>query len=89
MLNENALRSSVDGESEALMNEIIHEDFKDTTVLAVAHRLEGMEAFDRVVLMDEGRVVESGRPKDLLEMPSGKLRAMWEQSRETHFRNEV
>jgi ATP-binding cassette subfamily B multidrug efflux pump len=37
------------------------------TVIAIAHRLSTIAAMDRLVVMDEGRIIEQGRHGDLLE----------------------
>ncbi|PLB55396.1 putative ABC transporter [Aspergillus steynii IBT 23096] len=54
--------SSVDRETERLMQEIIREEFRRYTIIAVRHRLEMIMDFDRVVVMDRGEVVEMGNP---------------------------
>ena len=54
--------SSVDHETERVMQEIIRTEFKDYTVVAVSHRLDMIMDFDRVVVMDTGEIVEVGNP---------------------------
>ena len=49
------------------MQKIIREDFKNKTIIAVAHRLETILDFDRIVVLDQGAIVEQGTPRDLLE----------------------
>ncbi|KAH7370165.1 putative ABC multidrug transporter [Rhexocercosporidium sp. MPI-PUGE-AT-0058] len=57
--------SSVDDKTERIMQEIIRSDFKDYTVVAISHRLEMIMDFDRVIVMDSGKIVEDGNPKIL------------------------
>ncbi|KAG6354150.1 hypothetical protein INS49_004754 [Diaporthe citri] len=57
--------SSVDHETERLMQDIIKKEFKDYTIIAVSHRLDMIMDFDRVVVMDTGEVVEVGNPMEL------------------------
>ncbi|KAI7783325.1 hypothetical protein LA080_012080 [Diaporthe eres] len=59
------MSSSVDHETERLMQEIIKEEFKEYTIIAVSHRLDMIMDFDRVVVMDTGEVVEVGNPMEL------------------------
>ncbi|EED19910.1 ABC multidrug transporter, putative [Talaromyces stipitatus ATCC 10500] len=59
--------SSVDHETERVMQEIIRTEFKAYTVVAVSHRLDMIMDFDRVVVMDTGEVVEVGNPVKLAE----------------------
>ncbi|KAF4634157.1 hypothetical protein G7Y89_g3952 [Cudoniella acicularis] len=54
--------SSVDQETDRKMHDIIFEDFADQTVIAILHRREELYRFDRVVVVDRGRIVSSGKP---------------------------
>ncbi|KAJ5628297.1 hypothetical protein N7490_010525 [Penicillium lividum] len=59
--------SSVDRETERVMQEAIRTEFKNYTVIAVSHRLDMIMDFDRVVVMDTGEVVEVGKPSVLAQ----------------------
>ncbi|KAK8017726.1 P-loop containing nucleoside triphosphate hydrolase [Apiospora rasikravindrae] len=72
--------SSLDPESEAHMMSVIREKFRDVTVLAIAHRLDTITDFDKVIVLDSGRVLEVGVPRDLLQQPSSVFRALYESS---------
>lgn len=52
------------------MQKIIREHFGDRTILAVAHRLDTILDFDRIVVLDKGRIVEDGSPSELLSRDS-------------------
>jgi ABC-type multidrug transport system fused ATPase/permease subunit len=54
--------SSVDRETERVMQEIIREEFRAYTVISVSHRLDMIMDFDIVVVMDTGEIVEVGNP---------------------------
>ncbi|ORY71658.1 multidrug resistance-related protein [Pseudomassariella vexata] len=58
--------SSVDTQTDAKMQEIIRSEFRDHTILMIAHRLSSLLDFDRVAVLDGGRLVEFGRPAELL-----------------------
>ena len=58
--------SSVDRKTDELMQRIIREEFKDHTVIAVAHRLETILDFDRIAVLDRGMLKECDTPKNLL-----------------------
>lgn len=63
--------SSVDSVAETKILNTIHETFKNSTIIAVAHRLETIVDYDMVVVLDSGRIVEVGSPTDLLEKQGG------------------
>ncbi|CAI6338803.1 unnamed protein product [Periconia digitata] len=54
--------SSVDRDTERLIQGIIRTEFDNYTVIAISHRLDMIMDFDRVVVMESGRVVEVGKP---------------------------
>lgn len=62
----NILLNSVDPETDALMQRLIRTAFAGCTVIAVVHRLHTILDFHKVVVIENGRVVECGAPKDLL-----------------------
>lgn len=52
------------------MQDIIDTEFKHCTVLAIMHRLDHIEKYDRVALLDQGRLIEYESPSVLLEQNS-------------------
>lgn len=74
--------SSVDAETDALVQRVVREDFASHTVVSVAHRLETIADFDRVVVLEKGCVAEEGCPRELLARPGGsRFRELWDASR--------
>lgn len=69
--------ASVDLETDRLMQKIISDHFTDYTVIAVAHRLETIRDFDRVVVFENGGAVEYGEPDALLADEGSKFKALW------------
>ncbi|KAJ2691633.1 hypothetical protein GGH99_002269, partial [Coemansia sp. RSA 1285] len=59
--------SSMDQDSDQNMQKLIRSEFKDCTVLTIAHRLKTIMNSDRIVVLDKGRVIEIGQPSELLE----------------------
>ena len=49
---------------------------RDRTVVAVAHRLSTLADFDRILVVDEGRIVEDGTPAELRRR-DGAFARMW------------
>ncbi|RDW80787.1 p-loop containing nucleoside triphosphate hydrolase-12 [Coleophoma crateriformis] len=62
--------SSVDKETEAKMVAILKERFQDRTVICVAHNLNTIMDYDEVIVLEEGRIVEQGKPSKLALEPS-------------------
>ncbi|KAI8231960.1 ABC transporter [Colletotrichum sp. SAR 10_86] len=58
--------SSVDSETEAIMQDIVDSDFRDCTVLAVMHRLKHVTHYDKVALLGDGKLLEFDTPESLI-----------------------
>lgn len=59
--------SALDSEVEAAIQESLFDLMKGKTVIAIAHRLSTIAAMDRLIIMDQGRIIEEGSHKRLLE----------------------
>ena len=62
------------------MQELIRSDFQDYTVIMIAHRLSSLLDFDKVVVLDGGRLVESGKPSELLREGSSHFSKLYNSS---------
>jgi ATP-binding cassette subfamily B multidrug efflux pump len=60
--------SALDSEVEAAIQEQLYSLMRGKTVIAIAHRLSTIAAMDRLVLMDEGAIVETGSHAELLRL---------------------
>lgn len=60
------------------MQEVLRKAFKDRTIIAIAHRVNTILDFDRVVVMEAGRIVEIGLPGELMEKENGMFRSLVE-----------
>ena len=69
--------SALDTESEQSIQEALARLFKGRTVIAIAHRLSTLDSFDRIVVLDRGRIVEDGSPKRLLQTRDGVYSRMY------------
>jgi ATP-binding cassette subfamily B multidrug efflux pump len=59
--------SALDSEVEAAIQESLYDLMEGKTVIAIAHRLSTIAAMDRLVVMDEGRIIEEGSHHQLLQ----------------------
>ncbi|KAJ5629255.1 P-loop containing nucleoside triphosphate hydrolase protein [Penicillium herquei] len=69
--------SSVDSETEKLMQHVIRTRFKDQTIIAIAHKLESILDFDKIAFLDQGRVVEFDTPQNLLSKEGSAFRSLY------------
>jgi ABC-type multidrug transport system fused ATPase/permease subunit len=73
--------ASIDNATDAAIQEMIRENFRDATVLTIAHRLNTIMDSDRVLVLDDGRVAEYDSPQRLLAKDEGYFKAMVEKSK--------
>jgi subfamily B ATP-binding cassette protein MsbA len=60
--------SHLDSESEYLIQKALHNLMQGRTTLVIAHRLSTVMKADRIVVLDDGRIVEGGAHDELLKM---------------------
>lgn len=58
--------SALDAKNERVIMENLNTFFKDKTVVVIAHRLSTVKNADQIVVIDDGKVIESGRHQELL-----------------------
>ncbi|MBP9864517.1 ABC transporter ATP-binding protein [Patescibacteria group bacterium] len=68
--------SSLDSESESLIQDALHQLMKDKTVIVIAHRLSTIMQMDRIVVMEDGGVVDAGTHDELLSK-TGIYQKLW------------
>ena len=64
--------SSIDSNSEELIQKATSKITKGKTSIIIAHRLETIRKADRIIVMDDGKIVEDGTHEDLLKIENGK-----------------
>ncbi|KAJ7172815.1 hypothetical protein C8R43DRAFT_1208856 [Mycena crocata] len=73
--------SAIDYQTDTIIQTSLRHELKpDVTVITVAHRLQTILDSDKIMVLDEGRIVEFDAPKVLLKNPKGKLRALVDES---------
>ncbi|WP_232629823.1 ABC transporter ATP-binding protein [Methylobacterium sp. Leaf118] len=70
--------SSLDSESEALVQEAMERLMRGRTALVIAHRLSTVRALDRILVFERGRIVEDGPHAALMRRPNGAYRSLFE-----------
>ncbi|KZT61359.1 ABC protein [Calocera cornea HHB12733] len=72
--------ASVDLETDEKIQKVIREDFKDRTLITIAHRLRTILSYDTILVMDNGCVAEHGTPLELFMQEGGIFSGMCERS---------
>ena len=70
--------SSLDSESEALIQQALERLMMGRTSIVIAHRLSTVRSLDRILVFDRGRIVEQGTHKALTARPGGIYRGLFE-----------
>ncbi|KAK4052550.1 hypothetical protein OIO90_004318 [Microbotryomycetes sp. JL221] len=78
--------ASVDYKTDELISNTIREEFKDSTLLVIAHRLRSIIDFDKVLLLDKGQVIEFESPAKLLEDPTSRFYALCRATGKSEFK---
>lgn len=78
--------ASVDYATDELITAALRQEFSDSTLLVIAHRLRTIIDFDKVLVLDAGRIVEYDKPLTLLENPSSRFYALCRATGKTEFR---
>jgi len=63
--------SSLDSESEQLIQEAMDVVLKNKTAIVIAHRLSTIMKMDRIIVMEKGKIIETGSHKELLVKDKG------------------
>ena len=71
--------SSLDSQSEFLIQRALEQVMRGRTSFVIAHRLATILRSDMIVVMDHGRIVECGRHQELVDLPNGRYRALYEE----------
>ncbi|KAJ5160374.1 uncharacterized protein N7482_007378 [Penicillium canariense] len=75
--------SNIDAKTDEVMQRVLREKFCNHTIIAVAHKLDTILDFDRIVVLDAGRIVETGEPYALLTEPKSHFSQLYASSMAT------
>ena len=71
--------SSIDSYSEDLIKNATKKITKDKTSIIIAHRLSTIESANKIIYMENGKILESGNHKELLGITNGKFKKLYEE----------
>ncbi|RJQ29940.1 ABC transporter ATP-binding protein [Candidatus Parcubacteria bacterium] len=69
--------SSLDSESELYIQDALKELMKGRTTLVIAHRLSTIMQMDRIIVIDNGTIIEEGKHKELVKVKRGLYQKLW------------
>ncbi len=70
--------SALDAKSEKFIEGSLTELMKGRTTLIIAHRLSTVRHADKILVLDKGKVIEAGRHEELVQIPDGAYRRLYE-----------
>jgi ATP-binding cassette subfamily B protein len=70
--------SSLDSNSEMLIQDALNNLMKDKTTIVIAHRLSTIQKMDRIIVIDGGKIIEQGSHRELLENENSLYKKLWE-----------
>ena len=71
----------VDKKTDEEIQKIVRDVFKDCTVITIAHRLSTILSCDRIIILDQGKIVDCDTPRELLSKENSLLKQLLEMSR--------
>lgn len=70
--------SALDSESEALIQDALNTLMQGRTSVVIAHRLSTVASLDRIIVLQDGKIVEQGTHQELLDRPQGIYHHLWD-----------
>ncbi len=69
--------SALDSESEQLIQDALWKLMEGKTAIVIAHRLSTIQRMDRIIVLDEGKIVEEGHHSELINKKNGQYARLW------------
>lgn len=70
--------SALDSEAEIMVQNALENLMKNKTVIAVAHRLSTLRSMDRIIVLDNGEIIEDDTPQNLLKKKNGLFKHLFD-----------
>lgn len=77
--------ANLDEETEQTIQTVLQTTFRSSTVLIIAHRLNGLQHMDRIIVMNNGSIVESGPPLTLASNPKSLFRQLLDEQENDNY----
>ena len=76
--------ASIDNETDLMIQAMVRVNFKQCTVLTIAHRLNTIIDSDEIIVMEAGFLAEMGPPEQLLANEGGPFKSLWDRHQKSH-----
>lgn len=73
--------ANLDISTDREIQRVIKDNFAESTVLTIAHRIDTIMSSDRVIVLHAGQVVEVGEPYRLIKKKNSKFQGLWQEAR--------
>jgi ATP-binding cassette subfamily B protein len=70
--------SALDSESELLIRDALHNLIKNKTTIVIAHRLSTIREMDRIIVIENGKIIEDDTHQELINKEEGAYKKLWE-----------
>lgn len=70
--------SALDSESEMLIQEAFHNLIKNKTTIVIAHRLSTVRSMDRIIVIEDGKIIEDDNHDELVNKKGGIYKKLWD-----------
>ena len=70
--------SSLDSRSESLIQDALHKLIEGKTTIVIAHRLSTIRQMDRIIVIENGKIIEDGTHEKLISKKNGLYKKLWD-----------
>jgi ATP-binding cassette subfamily B protein len=70
--------SSLDSQSELLIQDALHKLIQNKTTIVIAHRLSTIREMDRIIVLQKGKIIEDGVHEELANKKDGLYKKLWD-----------
>ena len=70
--------SALDSESEMFIQDALKNLIKDKTTIVIAHRLSTVRAMDRIIVIEDGKIIEDDKHEELINKEEGLYKKLWD-----------
>lgn len=74
--------ANIDLKTEKLMQDAVGHEFKNSTMFIIAHRIQTVLECDKICIMEYGKIIEFGTPKELIRRPGSKFGEIYKKLKE-------